>query len=482
MSKSGVISVAVSGPKKRVARITFDRMVFAFYLVWSVPVLQFTLNPSFIPSAWPVWIAISFTVLFAFVDNRFLSLGIPFAGLFSPLAKSTLVMGLLPSELYIGVCLLFILIQILLKGRIKIKPVHGFLIALLLTVLISFVFSIDQQSGIKPLINWAALVVVFLMISFHARTSAFAVTYLKSLVVISVFTSLIMVSAYANGLTLADFLDGEEVRIVFENLQNFYRGSFWYINISFVLGSGFMTAMIYLFYIKTKASFTFVVGAMIIILLAIIVAFNKTAMLAISISTFVLLMVNIRKVGAKSLIFTIFSIGSVVGSLLYILPSIAKQPEYLGLTANSLLVRLEVYESTFNVMLSDPLRFFVGYGPDATIRMTNDIVNSAKSNSTGLEGAIDSAYMTYLFEYGIIFLTLLAMYVFYGLRQLLHDMRKFRNNSFIPTALFAIQVYICVAALTQVMSTSKVAWVVVSFFALGGSWQSGMTDLYKKPI
>jgi hypothetical protein len=442
-----------------------------------VPVLLFTLNPSFITPAWPVWVAISCTFLFALVDIRFLSLGIPFAGLFSPLAKSSLVIGLLPSELYVGVCALILIIQFFWGMRIKKNPVNKFLIFLLFIVLLSFVFSIDPQSVIKSLINWAALVVVFLMTSFHARSSSYAEAYLKSLVIISVFTSLIIVRAYANGLPLATFLYGEEVRPVLENAQFFFRGSFWYTNVSIILGSGFMAAMIHWFYAKTKAAFTLVAAATIITLLAIIVTFNKTAMLAISCSAMVLLIVNIRKVSAKSLMLAILSTASIFGGLLFVLPSIVKQPEYLRMTTGSFLIRLTVYESAFNVLLRNPWRLLVGYGPDATIRMVNDIVDSAKRGSAGLEGAIDSAYVTYLFEYGIVFLTLLVMYLINMLRRLLHDTRKPSFNSFVPTALFAIQVFICVAALTQVIGTSKVAWVVVGLFALGASWKSGMADI-----
>jgi hypothetical protein len=317
------------------------------------------------------------------------------------------------------------------------------------------------------------------MTSFHARSSSFAEAYLKSLVIISVFTSLIIVRAYANGLQLATFLYGEEVRIIFENVRYFFRGSFWYNNVSLVLGSGFMAAMIYLFYAKTKAAFTLVAGAIIIILLALIVAFNKTAMLSIFASAVVLLMVNVRKVSAKSLILAILSTAFVLGGLLYLLRPIVKQPEYLRLTTGSFLIRLTVYKSAFNVLLDDPLRLLVGYGPDATLRMANDIVDSAKRGSAGLEGAIDSAYMTYLFEYGIVFLLLLGSYLIYVLRRLLRDVRKHSLNSFVSTALFAIYVFICVAAMTQVISTSKVAWVVVGLFALGGSWKYGMADIRK---
>lgn len=480
MSISGMNSEAGSSLAEREARIIFNKRLFVFHLVWSVPVFLFTLNPSFITPAWPVWTAISCTFLFALVDIRFLSLGIPFAGLFSPLAKSTLVIGLLPSELYVGVCAFILIIQFFFGMRIKKSPVNKFLLSLLFIVLLSFVLSIEPQSVIKSLINWAALGVVFLMTSFHARSSSFAEAYLKSLLIMSVFTSLIIVRAYANGLPLATFLYGEEVRTVFENIQNFFRGSFWYTNISLVLGSGFMAAMIYLFYAKTKAAFTLVAGAIIIILLALIVTFNKTAMLAIFASAMVLLMVNVRKVSARSLILAILSAAFVIGGLLYLLAPIVKQPEYLRLTTGSFLIRLTVYKSAFNVLLGDPLRLLVGYGPDATIRMANDIVDSAKRGSAGLEGAIDSAYMTYLFEYGIVFLTLLVMYLIYMLRRLLHDTRKSSFNSFVPTALFAIQIFICIAALTQVIGTSKVAWVVAGLFALGASWKSGMADIRKQ--
>lgn len=441
------------------------------YVLWSVPVVHFSLNPTLSPAAWPIWTAVAGTLCLSLIDARLVALGIPFVGLFSPLAKSTLILGLLPSEIFLTLCSAFVLMANMRKGFWARSPERGILIALLAIVVVSYVFSSEQESLLKSLFNWGAICAVYLVTGFYASSKRFVEEYLRAIVVLSGMASLIILSAYDARLSLAHFFGQQEGGLNFVDLQFFYRASFWYTNVLFVLGSGFLAAMCQVFYAKSFVAFGSNVIAMALVLQSVLISYTKTAMAGVLVSAVTLSLVHIRKLRTASARSLLIVVGGIACTLLYAVPMVAEQADNLNQRFESVEARLDIYELTLGVLLEDPFRLVVGYGPDASTLLASQTTDFVRTGPNG-EGAIDSAYITYLFEHGLFFLILLLVLLIRMIWSSFRQVGEPAGDSYVQTALLAIQIFLAVAALAQVVGTSKVAWVVVGLLSLRGNGRS----------
>jgi len=357
------------------------------------------------------------------------------------------------------------------KGFWARSPERGILASLLAIIVVSYVFSSEQESLLKSLFNWGAICAVYLVTGFYASSRRFVEEYLRAIVVLSGMASLVILSAYDARLELAHFFGQQEAGVNFVDLRYFYRASFWYTNVLFVLGSGFLAAMCQVFYAKSFVGFASNVIAMALVLQSVLISYTKTAMAGILVSAVTLSIVHIRKLRTARASSLLLVVGGIACALLYALPMVAEQADNLNARFDSFEARLDIYELTLSVLLDDPFRLLVGYGPDASTLLASQTTDFVRTGPNG-EGAIDSAYMTYLFEHGIFFLILLVVLLIRIMRSSFRQLGERAGDSYVRTALLAIQIFLAVAALAQVVGTSKVAWVVVGLLSLRRIGQS----------
>ena len=99
--------------------------------------------------------------------------------------------------------------------------------------------------------------------------------------------------------------------------------------------------------------------------------------------------------------------------------------------------------------------------------LDNKFVKAAKANCTGgFEGAIDSGHMTFLFDYGFIFAMIFILYLIHSFLSVYEKIKVYPNQKAFYLMLLGIIVYISFAALTDVVGTSKVTWLISQFFAI----------------
>lgn len=448
----------------------------ALYFVWIIPVVNFILNPNYNPSAWPVWVAMGATILISFGDRRIIPLAIPFVALLSPLAYSSRVFGLLPSDFFLVYGALSLLLIVMFKtDQFKVLAGDVYLIWLLPAALVSYLLSFEYEVLFPSLLNWIALIIVFLITRTVLRAPNLVPIYYLSLLVTATYASALIIAGFASGMPLASFTTDSDTERVFldkENLNYLFRASYFYTNIMYVLGSAVIVLLVTILTSRKIISKIISIGLLIVILLTLFLMFAKTALVALAIcflAILTLLSFSPGRLAQKhgGFVRPLFIIFPSV-FLLFIVSQLVGSANNYTLNTDSLTARLDVVSSSFNVLLQHPERFVFGFGPDASIRISNEATDAARSSDGGVEGAIDSAYVAFLFEYGLIFLIL---FLLFGVRSLLQLFRLIRQSHQVHPILitqFVVLIFIYTAAVSQVISTSKVAWIVSQIFALTG--------------
>jgi hypothetical protein len=199
--------------------------------------------------------------------------------------------------------------------------------------------------------------------------------------------------------------------------------------------------------------------------------FTKTAIVALILCIFIwfFLALSARasaresRLGKQTLLF-----GLMFMLFWIVILRIADTSDYYQLETKSLKMRLTVVSSSIEVLLQNPERIFFGFGPDATVRVSNAVTEAARWSGADVEGAIDSTYMTFLFEYGLMFFVLFLLFGIHTMVRLFRRIKQSPQLQPVLITLFLVIAFVYIAAIAQVIGTSKVAWVLVQIFALTG--------------
>jgi len=449
-------------------------MLGGLYVVWSIPVANFVINPSYSPQTWPVWLAMGVTLLFTMADRRFFALAIPFVAMFSPLAHSDRVMGLLPSEIFLGYCALswLLIFLIINKNHVNVLPGDAYLIGLVLISFLSYLLSFEHAALLPSLLNWIALIIVFAVTRTTLRSTGLMPVYFLSLLVVAGFASALIVTGFVNGMPLVNLMtDSDNVFVDREKVQSLFRASYFYANIFYLLGAAAVVSLVAIFTANKNIYKVISSGFLVAMLSTLFIMFAKTALVALMVCLFILVLLSfsIRRLthkhrGVAQSLFIIFP--SVL--LLFVLSQITGTSDYYKFSTDSFTERLAVVSSSFEILLQQPERLLFGFGPDASTRISNEATDAARSSSSGIEGAIDSAYITFLFDYGLVFVVLFSLFGVHTLLRLLRLIKRNPQPQPILINLFGVIIFFYIAAISQVIGTSKVAWVIVQIFALAG--------------
>ncbi len=449
-------------------------MLGCLYIAWGIPVVSFIYSPSYSPQAWGVWFATGVTLFIAVSNRHFFALSIPFVGMLSPLAHSSRVMGLLPSGIFLACSLIFWLLIISAKKRHAIRLLSGdrYLICMAAISFIAYLLSFEHSVLFPSLVNWIGLITIFVITRASIRTSRQIDMYFLSLLVAAGYISIIIISSYNKGMILAQFMSAEEgVYLVKENLHYLYRASFFYTNVLYLLGPAAIVSLAAVFYAGNILYKIISCGLLVTILLALFVMSAKTAWLALAFTSFLLIFLFAmnstleQKIGK-----VILSLAVIFTSplLWYFISHGGGDISFSRFSIDSFIVRMDVFSSTLGVLSQYPERLFFGFGPDASLRLVGEATISARSHDGGTEGAIDSAIATFLFEYGLLFLVMFLLFGVHIFFRLFEVIKKNQHSMPIVVSLVGVVIFVYTASIPQVIGTSKVAWVVVQYFALVG--------------
>tara|TARA_Y100001958_G_C20949982_1_gene352960 strand:- start:20 stop:694 length:675 start_codon:yes stop_codon:yes gene_type:complete len=205
---------------------------------------------------------------------------------------------------------------------------------------------------------------------------------------------------------------------------------------------------------------------------ALLAMVEKTGLVALAITIIsILILVSLKK-GASQFLLISFGLSAVIAPFIYSFLIFSQDIDLLTrFQIGGLSERLCVLNSTVGVFTENPHRAFFGFGPDAMLFLSNEYTQAAATNCSGRrEGAIDSGYFSYLFDYGVIFLFSFLLFLINSLYRFIRSFKTSMSNSLdqIYLILISVIIYISFCALTDVISTSKTAWLIFQLFSIFG--------------
>ncbi|MBC8147157.1 MAG: oligosaccharide repeat unit polymerase [Bacteroidetes bacterium] len=445
-----------------------DKSIALFFL-WTAPVVLFILNPLGGESAWVLWGATLSSILVSFKDRKYFVLILPFVALLSPLVGNVKIINLYPSEIFIIVSGVALIWQMIAKKKYRITLYYGdvILITMLFLVVISYIFSFEHETLLKSIYSWILLVIAFFSCRMFLTPKDIHL-YLISLVASILLSSLLVIFSFYENIILNNFIHSSQV-VDYIYQENLSRASYFYTNIGFLFGAVALILYVSLFSYNSKKNKIIAILSMFIVIGALSLMLEKTAITSIFLTLFITFIVFFSKFKINTVVISLlFSI--VLAALIFYFYLLSDLKLMDGMHVGGFTQRLCVYTSTIEVLLNNFLRFvFVGFGPDSSILINgNLVINSAKvSCNFEQEGTIDGTYMTNLFEYGLIFILLFLIYLvritMKIFPQIISSSRVFDH---FHIYFFVIFTYFSISFISDSIGTSKVMWVAVQLFAL----------------
>lgn len=430
-----------------------------------IPVFQYTIYPDTLGKSYLILIPTIY-VFYSILKKKYevLIFSLPFYLLLSNLGSSFF--GLIFAEL-ISILTLFIFVIYFIKAK---KYTLTFMQVLILgmgiILVFSFIVSFQYSSLTKGLINGLNLFGVYGLTRVVINNQNI-IKYFEALIIAIFYSSIIIIFSYYNEINLNDFN-----RTLSNNIfnQQLFQATFFYTNVSYVLVSGVILCGAFLSLSKKKFKTILFFCLMTITLFAISKYFNKTALVSLFFAgvLFSIKLIFQQRLKIKNFfIFFLVSLGFIFLIYLFLLQ---EAESYREINISSLISRFAVFQSTIVSLSDNPHILIFGVGPEALFRLsTNETIIEAKTHSNTIEGAIDSAYFSYLFEYGLIFFLLYLTYVFLLFINLLFVKNK---NLELSTDLKQLSYFVglicfCIAliSVTTVLGVGKISAVVFQIFA-----------------
>lgn len=446
------------------------------YLSWLIPVIEAIYFPITIGNLY----TIIFPVLFIFYSilNKNFSIvvhSIPFFCLLSPLGQFPYG-TVLYSELLLSFVLLFVAIYILTSKNIKISNNEIPLLLMFVLFFISYITSFHHQELWKGLINGIFFFSTYVMTRIYIKNARDVIRFTWSFVVAATFAAVLMIMFYFYGIRLNDLNGNIDLSNLINDPSNLVLNSgfndglmnaaatYYYTGIFYIISAAIVIIPVAFRFSKGKMNKFMLCCFALIIIIGIIANFNKTAILALC---FVISIFILRDLLTKSIGYFL-SIISVSILTIWVF-SLQVDYSYRGFEFSSLYNRFNTYISAISVVFKNLHMFLFGLGPESAFRLTdNKILNDAKTHSGITEGAIDSAYFTYLFEYGIFFVFLFFIYGINMVIKLFSETNINNKNSYILSIRFSYGLlFLCVLiiGITQILGIGKIAIVIFQLFA-----------------
>lgn len=333
---------------------------------------------------------------------------------------------------------------------------------------------------LKPLLYVVQLGVVYWYTVEHATTEAEWSLVVSSWLAAATLASLLVVRAYLSGVDLSAWAQSSQPVITDRaQLTVLFRARHYYAGFHHVLGMSIVIACLKVVFAQ-EATARWWNGAMLLVMLACLLAMlNMTSVLSVVVSLVILLALLPPRPSRRALRYAAVALGALVvvavavgGRLGAAVLGAAQFELFVGraVSASTLLVRLQVYRAAVAAWLSHPVQVLFGMGPDFLVNSGAPSLSAAFKTSvaTGLvEGTVDSGWLSYLIELGVIPVVLVVWLGIKVLGTLVHALRKSEGAD-------AVVVYVCggllffsVSTLTQVVGYGKVAWAALQLFGIG---------------
>ena len=436
------------------------------YFFWFIPVIEFLIFPNNLGSINSIIIPTIY-VFYSIIRKRYKVLinSLPFYLILSNLGPTYF--SLLYAEYISLICLIVLASYLANLKNLKINSTQLPIIGMLIIFILSFAVSLEYESLYKGFINGIFLFTIYGLTRLVINNEICVIEFLKTFTIAVTYASIVIIFSYYNGINLNNFNKFSNMNVYNQELS---QATFFYTNIIYLTP----LATIFSFYIlctkNTHLTKLLFFGMLVIILFGISKIFNKTVLVVLFVIGILFLkkLVIRRKLKIKYIFFASTTLAFFL--VLVNLYLLQEKESYRSLDLTSLYIRLLVLESSLTVLLKNIHVAAFGLGPEGLFRlMDNTISLQAKSHFFGTEGAIDSAYISYLFEYGIFFLLFFTTYVVNLMIKLLFVKNKNLNskinldNLSYVLALVCLSVLLC--AFVQVLGLGKISVIIFQVFA-----------------
>jgi hypothetical protein len=478
------VEMPISGPAARDS----DRRWFGLMVVaWSVPVgLTLMGAPAEAVTATAFFAALA-SAVGVLLKPRVALFALPFFALLSPVAGFVQVAGtrLLLSDL------LFVLLgaqclNLLANKRVRIAEAGPTSLPAIVAMLFLLSTIMGQLLGTlvspKPVLFLLQLCILYLYTRTFAAEERTRSTILDAWLVASMLAALLLIHAYLSGKTLIGFeqdLDSGAAVIDREDLSFLFRASYYYAGFHFIAGASIVMLIARL--VVSKSSRIVTVCALMVMTLALLLMMVKTAMLAVVLAAAAMLVVvagmNWVKIGkAFAILLVLLGITYLFVSAA-LLDSLGESQAMLWsdrvFAVSSFSTRTEVYVQALGQWLSSPMQILIGAGPDF-LDNSGDVRISQiykMSNVTGAaEGTVDSGWMSFLIEFGVVGFAALVVWFVRSLFAPLAYLRRCagaRKYDTSATLVFAGLAFMAIALFTQMLGYSKVTWFPFQLMVMG---------------
>lgn len=362
-----------------------------------------------------------------------------------------------------------------LRLRVQKNTASYYLTPLAGLYLVSFTFAALQENIISGVSLYYLLcyAVIYVYFNKYARTDKEWQAIFLAWTLASFLGALILIHAYFIGKPLINFAgDDNNLLIDRQSILHLFQASYYYAGFHFIAGIFSVGLLLRLILrgeslIKKMALF----GLLVIFMAALLVMINKTAIYA-SLCSFVLLYLIIsRRLHTINILstfmFALFSTSafawfmSQYGAELYLSSDQILNKIH---STDSIGVRAQVWLNALQQIFAQPWNLVVGLGPDVLSTGNAQLGSSflVSSDTGAREGALDSSWMTYLLEFGILGILLLIALLTKAISICIQYLQQFPIRALTDSSFFTVfggLVFVMFSFITQSIGYAKVSWL-----------------------
>lgn len=339
--------------------------------------------------------------------------------------------------------------------------------------------SVGTLMSWKPIVYLLQLVVVYFYTATLATEEKDWAMVINAWLVAAFLGALLVIQAYMTGQPLVDFKSGLDPQAInFESLRYLYRASYYYTGFHYVLGVAIVTLSLKVIVCTSNFTRLLILAVLLVFLTALVMMATRTAIFSVAIAIGAVLFlssyVQKKRIFRVLLMFTILAIGSFLlfGGLVQYIGEYQADQWIVRFTGGSD-ERWAVFTQALTSWFSYPLQVLMGMGPDF-LEGSGDTAMSAAfklSTVTGTsQGTVDSGWISYLIELGIVSAAVLVALVVRSITALLKYLKQTSEANILDTqAVYVLGslFFIVVALATQMLGYTKLTWLPFQLLIIG---------------
>lgn len=452
-------------------------------MVWAVPVVLSVLSPGHPAAATLTLIIGAVCAALVIFEPRIALVMLPFYALLSPLGGFLPLPGarLLLSDLIFPILAVQAAVLVLHR-RMRLTTGLSFAALMGATYLLSLVggLVLGTLVSMKPVLFIMQFWLILLYTREYARVPADWSVLIQTWIAAIVLGSLLLARAFLAGTPLAGFEYGMDAPAPSQNILLLFRATYYYAGFHFLLGIAIVVVLLRLLFPAPLRQRILLLPVLAILSTALLMMLAKTAIVSLFVTIAIVLAVMLplrpRETTKASFILAAWLLAILVlitAAFFAVLGDVqAEAWTQRVFSEGSFIARVEVYAQALTSWLDRPFSVIAGLGPDflgdsGSPELSHSFMRSA---ATGVqEGAVDSGWITYLLEMGLLGLGALIGAYYAALRNVHRVLIHLEGEAvFGPTLwTFASLVFIAVALATQMLGYSKTAWFPFQLLSIG---------------